>query len=290
MPLLTLLMLNSLVLNLVALLLSLLCREPGVLAYFDTMANYRVTPPVFGGSKSYKLYKIQLEAWEIITDLPEEKQGLSVAINLPDNDPSKIKERVFESMGLDKLKEKSGLKELKSFMDKHLQKDGLEDAWNKFKDFEDYQKSPNESITSFISSFDQKYERVKIKGMTLPANLLAFKLLKSANLSQEERLLVMTGIDITKADDMYVDAKRSLSKFMGHAVGGPGDSMPSLSIKEEPVFYTGTNFRRANSSYTRGNFRPGGRGSFPSSSRGSMYQSGSRGGSAQFVGRSGALG
>ena len=89
--------------------------------------NYKLSPPKFGG-KSYELYKIQLKAWKEITDVANEKQGIFIALSLPDQDETKIKEKVFEQLGVDNLKVAGGLDALITFMDKFLEKDSLEDA------------------------------------------------------------------------------------------------------------------------------------------------------------------
>ena len=86
-----------------------------------TSSNYRLQPPTFGG-KTYELYKIQLKAWNTLTDMPDKKRGLYIALNLPDKDTSQIKEKVFEQLGIEKLNVEGGLDILITFMDKHLEK------------------------------------------------------------------------------------------------------------------------------------------------------------------------
>ena len=54
------------------------------------------------------------------------------------------------------------------------------------------------SIVEYISKYDQKYKKMIKKGITLLAEILAFMLLKRANLSNEERLLLSTGMDYSK--------------------------------------------------------------------------------------------
>ena len=52
--------------------------------------------------------------------------------------------------------------------------------------------------------------------MTLPAQILAFKLLRKANISKEERLLVLTGMNYDSKSTLYEEAKKSLKKFKGN--------------------------------------------------------------------------
>ena len=66
-----------------------------------------------------------------------------------------------------------------------------------------------------IAMFDAKYRKVEKKSMSLPSEILAFKLLKKANISKEERLLVLTGMNYEQKFTLYEEAKLSLKKFKG---------------------------------------------------------------------------
>ena len=96
----------------------------------------KVSPPTFGGV-GYELYKRELQAWEAVTDVAKEKRGIIIALSLPDSHESKIKEKVFESIPLGDLKKENGLETLIKFLDKHLKKDDLEEAWQRFEEFEE---------------------------------------------------------------------------------------------------------------------------------------------------------
>ena len=200
----------------------------------------KISPPLFG-EIPYELYKLELLAWEAVTDVAEERRGIVVALSLPNNHESKIKEKVFESITLDSLKDKDGLKTLITFLDGHLLKDSLEEAWLRFEDFEDCKRRQDESVVSFINEFDRKYQRIKAKGVAIPDNLLAFKLLKGAGLSREERLLVMTGINLDQQGQIYDEAQKSLKKFKGDSLSSSNNRM---TYKEEPTFATVSGYSR----------------------------------------------
>ena len=59
------------------------------------------------------------------------------------------------------------------------------------------------------------YNKIVKIGMKLPPEILAFKLLKRANLTSEEHLLVLTGMDYTDKATLYDQAKKSLRKLKG---------------------------------------------------------------------------
>lgn len=70
--------------------------------------------------------------------------------------------------------------------------------------------------------------------MKLPSDILAFKLLRKANITKEEKVLVLTGMNYENKLTLYEEAKRSLKKFKG---GGGQVKDIGQSIKIEPTFF-----------------------------------------------------
>ena len=167
-------------------------------------------------------------AWKEIIDLPKNKQGIAVALSLPVDDEHQIKEKVFDQIPLDDLKTDFGLNILIAFLDKHLAKDDLADSVEKFDDF---RRDDGQSIHKYIAMFDAKYRKIEKKNMTLPSEILAFKLLKKANITKEERLLVSTGMNYEQKSTLYEEAKSSLKKFKGDDAGQKEKS----AVKLEPA-------------------------------------------------------
>ena len=192
----------------------------------------RINPPAFNKDKNYERFKQELLAWKEITDLRQDKQGIAIALSLPEEDESKIREKVFHQIPLDDLKSDDGFTVLLNFLDKHLAKDDLSDSLEKFEDFEDFKRAEGQSINEYVATFDAKYRKVEKKKMTLPSEILAFKLIRKANITKEEKLLVLTGMNYDNKGTLYEEAKQSLKKFKG------GDSSSSAAIKLEPKFIT----------------------------------------------------
>lgn len=193
----------------------------------------KIIPPVYSKSKSYERYKQELLAWREITDLSKVKQGIAIALSLPEDDPTGIREKVFDQLSLASLKLTSGLETLIKFLDKHLAKDDLADSLEKFEDFEDCHRDNGETIIEYIARFDSKYKKIEKKYMVLPSEILAFKLLRKANLSKQEKLLVLTGMDYENRDGLYEQAQKSLKKFKGDVT--KSDSQKE-SIMLEPTY------------------------------------------------------
>ena len=194
----------------------------------------KINPPSFNSAKSYERFKQELLAWREITELSKNKQGIAVALSLPDDDENKIKDKVFDQIALDELKDENGLNILIAFLDKHLGKDDLADSIEKFEDFDDFKRNDGQTIQEFIAMFDSKYRKLEKKDMSLPSEILAFKLLKKANITKEEKLLVLTGMNFENKAYLYEEAKSSLKKFKGDAIHARDNE--NVNIKLEPAY------------------------------------------------------
>ena len=178
-------------------------------------SGFRLPTPCFGKGKSYDVYKSQILLWKECTDVPAEKQGIFIYLSLPDDDESRIKEKILDELTTEELKSKDGLDKLLGYLDKHLKKDDLADEWSKFNEFDDFKREDNMKIDEYVLTFDSLYNKLLKCKMTIPPQILAFRLLKCAAITKEECLLVMSGLDYSQKDKMYEQAKASLKKFKG---------------------------------------------------------------------------
>ena len=200
------------------------------------MSMKYVPPPCLSG-KNYEQYRIELDLWESITDVAAEKRCGTVAFSLPEDHESRIRQKVFNEITLADMKKTDGLKILTTFMDKVLKKDDITDRWLKYDDFDECKRGERQSIDEFLVTFDEKYKRILKGGTTIPADILAFMMLKRARITKDERLLVITGMNFEKKDELYEQAKKSLKKFKGdQAYVGGCSNESSVAIKLEPSF------------------------------------------------------
>ena len=204
-----------------------------------------INPPAFIKTKSYERYKQKLLAWKGVTDLSSRKQAISVALSLPEENETQIRDKVFDQFPLEELKKENGLSLLVTFFDKHLAKDDLSDSLEKFTDFENYERSEGQTISDFIANFDTKYRRIEKKSMQLPSEILAFKLLQKARINHKEKLLVLTGMNYGNRKTLYEEAKMSLKKFKGDQLSSEKQvSKINLRkfVKNEEVLVAGGGF------------------------------------------------
>ena len=113
-------------------------------------------------------------------------------------------------------------------------KDDLSDSLEKFEEFEDFQRVNGQNITEYIAAFDSRYRKMEKFKIKLPSEILAFKLLRRANISKEEKMLVLTGMNYANRETLYEEAKQSLKKFKGDIT--EGSISTAASVKLEPAF------------------------------------------------------
>ena len=100
------------------------------------MSNVSKIPPKFSSEKNYALWKKELEAWTCITSHAKKDWGKIIALNLPESDPSNIREKAF-SVNLEATNEneKQGFDNLIQFMDDEFKKDSITDMCEHIRKF-----------------------------------------------------------------------------------------------------------------------------------------------------------
>ena len=174
-----------------------------------------VNPTILTESTSYELWKLETRAWSVITDLEKETQAIAVALNLPNTEKNGIKERVFDELEINDLKRENGMDILFKFLDKHLLEDELVNSLKRFEEFEIFEKQNNENIREYVTKFDLKFRKLEKLNIIIPSEIVAFKLLRKANLSRHDRMIVLT-VNFVDKENMYKDMKYALIKFLGN--------------------------------------------------------------------------
>ena len=95
-------------------------------------------------------------------------------------------------------------------------KDEISDMCEKIRKFMKLHKTKDQTIQQYISSFDQAYTSAQNSGLTaLPDQYLMYMLLENSQMKDQDYRLVLTSIDLSKANTLYSQAKKSLIKFFG---------------------------------------------------------------------------
>ena len=168
-----------------------------------------ISIPRLTWSTNYELWKLQALAWTVVTELSREKQAVAVALSLPEDDKRKIKEKVFGELELDVLNSENCMSVLFELLDRYLLEDELMNSWNIFEDFEKFERKHGQNIREYVADFDLKFRKLEKIHIKLPSEILAFKLLRNANLSKQERMLFFSGVNFAEKENMYQQTKHS---------------------------------------------------------------------------------
>ena len=124
-------------------------------------------------------------------DLPKTKQGIVIALSLPEDDARRhIKDNIFDQISMENLKTDGGLTVLLNVLDNLLGTDDLVDSLERYDDFEKLERKDGHSIKDYISMFDFKYKKIEMKNIKFSQEVLAFRLLRKANISRNVQLLI----------------------------------------------------------------------------------------------------
>ena len=201
------------------------------------------SPPTLREKTDYELWKLETQAWTVVTDIRVEKQAVAVALNIPGDDKRKLKEKVFGELGLSALNSENGMKNLFRFLDRYLLEDEVMSSWRRFEDFEKFERKHGQNIRDYVDNFDFKSSIVEKLHVKLPSEILALKLLSKANLTERERMIVLTGVNFNDKENMYRNAKNSLIKFMGDR--SEEQDRIGLDVKLQPAWRSANTIRKS---------------------------------------------
>ena len=144
-----------------------------------------------------------ISVWKSFTPLEKEKQGGAVLMTLEGTAQETVLELTAEEIngtdGIDKVVDK---------LDKLYMKDATLDKFETLEAFDVFQRKSGSTIQEHIHEFEKLYNKLKDKGTTMSDDLLAYKLLKSVNLSsQDEKLVKGTTTELT-FENMKTQLKR----------------------------------------------------------------------------------
>lgn len=193
------------------------------------MASNNKSPPLLSNSKSYNDWLKLIDIWRKFTTLEPEKQGPAIVLSLQGEAQDAILEldtsEISGENGVDKIIER---------LNRLYKKDELTEKYNALEAFETYKRNSNTSIREFLTEFEKRYHKTKSYGTIWSDDLLAYRLLKSANLTTRDEQLVKATIGELK----YETVKTKLVKIFSDISEVPTSNLNNLNIKSEPTFHT----------------------------------------------------
>ncbi len=188
------------------------------------MATRNTPPPVFSEDISWLVYKKELKIWQALTDLPAKKQGPSLYLSLT----GRAREAALE-LDIGDISKDDGVEKILQRLDKLYLQDTNQSAYLAYQEFENFKRPLQMSMREYLNNFEKLYTKIKAHRMELPDGVRAYRVLNSANLSEEEMKLCRATLTTLKYDSMV----EQLLKIFGDTVS---PSFGKSDVKEESVF------------------------------------------------------
>ena len=143
--------------------------------------NGAKAPPILKEDGSYSQWKHALEAWQILTGIPEDKQALSVYLHGMD---SKYQE-VISKLEIKLLNSKDGVKHITDTLDVYCESELTQRQYSKYEAFCNIKRDPEQPVSEFLMKFENLLSDLEELEIILPDAVRAYHILKASNVGQE---------------------------------------------------------------------------------------------------------
>ena len=193
-----------------------------------TGGNIYKCPPKFENGDCYESWKLDVEIWQELTDLPKSKQALALHLSLS----GRAREASTE-IPISNLKADDGVDKLMEKLDSLFLLDKGRRQFKAFQNLYNFRRCSDADVGEFVNEFERVYFKFTQEGMVLPDAVMAFMLLVSSNLTENKFQLAMSAI----TDVNYSNMKSTLKRVFGGEFGSTGNSAGNFgNVKSEPVF------------------------------------------------------
>ena len=160
-------------------------------------------PPSLTKCSSYEAWLKEIKIWQAFTDLADVKQGPAIFLTLE----GQAREAALE-LDVARISEKTGVQNIIEKLDSLFLKDKTQSAFEAYDTFEKFRRNEETSISDYINEFERLQAKTESYGTKLPTDVLAYRLLKSANLSETHEQLAKATISELTYDAMKSQLKK----------------------------------------------------------------------------------
>ena len=215
-------------------------------------SHYTKAPPKLESSKNYEDWKKKVNIWNRISTLDAKSKSSQVFMSLTGEAEDAVLEleenEIYADDGLQKILER---------LDRLYKKDETLQKVHHLEAFESYKKTDEMTILQHIVKFDQLYNKISKYGSTLSDDILAFKLMKSANLLPADEKLAKActemSYDAMKTQLKKIFTDNSETQKTPFGVKSEGIKVENIHYTDEETYYA--NQRGYSGGATRGILR-----------------------------------
>ena len=165
-------------------------------------------PPALKKDTIYTNWRKEIEIWSAFTSLKPEQKGPAIFFRLEKEEArDTIREVPLEQL------QTNGVKTILDILDKMYLKDECTQAYECYETFEKFKRPINMNINDYVLKFESLYHKAKSHKMEILDGVLAYRLLNSANLSDDEIQLVKATI----SEMTYENMKQKLKMVFTNA-------------------------------------------------------------------------
>ena len=211
------------------------------------MATGGKAPPILREDSSYGQWKHQIEAWKLLTEVAEEKQGLSIYLHGLDE---KFKD-IISKIDIKDLNSKDGVKKIIDKLDVFCESKIAQRQYESYENFTNFKRASTESVSESLMKFESLVNELEELKIVLPQAVKAFHVLKAMNLGESNEKICRATIGELTYDNMI----QQIRSVMNTKPLGVSEK-PSSEIKVE----SSENEETSDTFFTRGSNRSRGRG------------------------------
>ena len=189
-----------------------------------TPSKYSLTkdPPSLKDAKNYEDWLKLLKIWGLYTTIPPTKQGPSLILSLT----GEARDAALE-LKTEDISSANGVTNIITKLNSLYKADNTLKKFNTITNFENFKRKADCNIQQYIIDFEKNLNKTKTYGTSWSDDVLAIKLLKNANLAEEQQQLAKATLSELSYDNM----KDKLKTIFGEAKYIPPENNP-LSHKE----------------------------------------------------------
>ena len=202
--------------------------------------------PMLLDKEDYPLFKKKVEAWEILTTLDDSKRGLKLAVTIR---CKVISAELFSRLTVTEMNVAGSVKVLIKELDKICLANTVEGVFTAIEKLECFKRGESMSIVKYLDEFTgmkRMVEECMPRGENgakkdCSDSILAYRLMKHANLVESEELMVRAHLTELTSDAIIDVLKRIYGDRKVKTASTVSNSTitfdPSLKIKEEQPFF-----------------------------------------------------
>ena len=195
---------------------------------------------------SFELWKKDADVWKLLTDVPQEKQGLALQYACRGN--PRIHEAVL-AVEPAKVKCKEGFQNIVDALDIFFSVAKKDSELQAYQMFETLQRREDQIMADFLLDFDSVLRKIKSHGNVMSQNLLGLKLMRAANLTVVQQQIIKASIKEMEYAEVQAVIKRMFSGDGCNDISEIKQELYHPAIKDQPTFQTTNNKVRNNQSH-----------------------------------------